>query len=91
MKATWIPATPILSHGIEPIQGLSIPTRAELSAGRELTASERRLQLPNFVEMFHWESMWNLLPLRLPTPGNASAWTGRLCRSHYQWFPPDKS
>ena len=91
MKAIWIPAAPILSHVIEPIQGLSIPTRAELSAGRDLTASERRLQLPNFVEMFHWEAMWNLLPLRLPTPGDASAWTGRLCRSHYQWFPLDKS
>jgi hypothetical protein len=91
MKAIWIPAAPILSHVIEPIQGLSIPTRAELSAGRDLTASERRLQLPNFVAMFHWEAMWNLLPLRLPTPGNASAWTGRLCRSHYQWFALDKS
>jgi len=56
MKAIWIPAAPILSHVIEPIQGLSIPTRAELSAGRDLTASERRLQLPNFVEMFHWEA-----------------------------------
>ena len=25
------------------------------------------------------------------TPGDVSAWTGRLCRSHYQWFPLDKS
>lgn len=91
MKAIWIPAARILNHVIEPIQGLSIPTRAELSTGRDLTATERRLQLPNFVKMFHWEAMWNLLPLRLPTPGSASAWTGRLCRSHYQWFPLDKS
>jgi hypothetical protein len=70
MKAIWIPAAPILSHVIQPIQGLSTPTRAELSAERDLAASERRLQLPNFVAMFHREAMWNLLPLRLPSPGN---------------------
>ena len=91
MKAIRIPAAPIFSHVIQPFEGLSNPTRAELSAGRDLSASERRLQLPNFVEMFHWEAMWNLLPLRLPTPGDASAWTGRLCRSHYQWLPVDES
>ena len=91
MKAICIPAIPVPAHVIQPFEGLSNPTRAELSAGRDLSASERRLQLPNFVAMFSWEAMRNLLPLRLPTPGETPAWTRRLCRSHYQWLPADKS
>jgi len=91
MKAICIPAVPVPMHVIQPFEGLSNPTRAELSAGRDLSASERRLQLPNFVSMFHWGAMRNLLPLRLPTPGETPAWSGRLCRSHYQWLPVDKS
>jgi hypothetical protein len=91
MKSICIPAVLLPVHVIQPFEGLSHPTRAELSAGRDLAASERRLQLPNFVEMFHWEAIRNLLPLRLPTPGNVPAWTGRLCRSYYQWLPVDES
>ena len=91
MKAICIPAVPVRVHVIQPFEGLINPTRAELSAGRDLSASDRRLQLPNFVEMFHWGAMRNLLPLQLPTPGDAPAWMGRLCRSHYQWLPVDKS
>ena len=91
MKAIWIPAAPILSHVIQPFEGLCNPTRAELSAGRNLSASERRLQLPNFVAMFDWGAIRNLLPLRLPTPGETPAWTRRLCRSHYQCLPVDES
>jgi hypothetical protein len=91
MKTTWIPAAPILSHDIQPFEGLSIPTRSELSAGRDLSAAERRLQLPNFVAMFDWGAIRNLLPLRLPAPGETPAWTRRLCRSHYQWLPVDES
>jgi len=91
MKSICIPAVPVPVHAIQPFEGLNNPTRAELSAGRDLSASERRLQLPNFVAMFRWEAMRNLLPLRLPTPGETPAWTRRLCRSHYQWLPVDKS
>ncbi len=91
MKTTWIPAAPILSHDIQPFEGLSIPTRSELSAGRDLSAAERCLQLPNFVAMFDWGAIRNLLPLRLPAPGETPAWTRRLCRSHYQWLPVDES
>ena len=91
MKTILIPAAPILSHVIQPFEGLSNPTRAELSAGRDLSASERRLQLPNFVAMFDWGAIRNLLPLRLPTPGESTNWSGRLCRSHYQSQPVDES
>ena len=38
-----------------------------------------------------WGAIRNLLPLRLPAPGETPAWTRRLCRSHYQWLPVDES
>lgn len=91
MTAILIPESLLLTPTVQPFEGLNNPTRAELSAGRDLSASERRLQLPNFVAMFDWEAMWNLLPLRLPTPGVPPVWSGRLCRSHYQWLPLDRS
>jgi hypothetical protein len=61
-------------------------SRAELSESRMLPATERRLRLPHFVETFRWESIRAFLPLQLPTPGEAPAWGGRLCRSYYQWL-----
>jgi len=91
MKAIWVSTAPLPALTVHPFEGLSNPTRAELSAGRDLPASERRLQLPNFVAMFHWEAIWNVLPLRLPAPGETPAWTGRLCRSYYQWLPVDRA
>jgi hypothetical protein len=91
MKAILILAVPVSVHVIQPFERLSNPTRAGLSAGRDLSASERRLQLPNFVSMFHWEAMRNLMPLRLPTPGETPVWSERLCRSHYLWLPVDES
>ncbi len=86
-----VPATPVVASIIpvsEPFAGLSKPTRAGLVAGRELPASERRLQLPGFVEMFHWENIRQHLPLKLPTPGEPPAWAQRGCRSYYLWDKP---
>ena len=91
MKLTWIPPTPILASvqlANSPFQGISNPTRAELTVGREIPASERRLELPNFVAMFHWDALRQHLPLQLPTPGDPPAWMGRQCRSCYQWLAP---
>ncbi len=91
MKSVWIPTTSTstaVAPTASPFQGLSNPTRAELAAGREVPASERRLQLPNFVEMFHWETICQHLPLKLPAPGQSPAWKGRWCRSYYQWMAP---
>lgn len=95
-KVIWIPAAPVLTQMAPDMQafpGLSNPSRAELSAGRDLPASERRLQLENFVELFDWRAMRDrgLLPLQLPTPGEAAGWSGRWCRSHYQWQGMDES
>jgi len=91
MKRVWIPPTPLVaavSVANSPFEGLTLPTRADLAAGREISASERRLQLPNFVEMFHWDTILAHLPIKLPTPGEPPDWAGRHCRSHYQWIAP---
>jgi len=89
MNTRWVPAQPVTTAihvPNSPFEQLQRQTRAGLSAGRALLAAERRLQLPNFVELFRWEAIRPLLPLKLPTPGEPSPWTGRLCRSHYQWL-----
>jgi len=92
MNTRWVPAQPLskqISIPDSPFQQLQRQTRAQLSTGRILPAAERRLQLPNFVELFRWEAICPLLPLKLPTPGEPSPWAGRLCRSHYQWVAGD--
>ena len=61
-------------------------SRAQLAASRCLPATERRLQLPYFVETFGWENIRPHLPLPLSTPSEAPAWSGRVCRSYYQWL-----
>jgi hypothetical protein len=94
MKTIWVPAFQTVASiclELQPFQGLNYPTRAELAAGRDIPAAERRLQLPNFVELFHWAAIHPHLPLKLPTPGDPPAWTGRLCRSLYQWMAPTET
>jgi hypothetical protein len=92
MNSAWIPAASvvdkveILASPFEHLQGFS---RAELAQTRNLPAAERRSLLPNFRELFRWETILPLLPLKLPTPGKPPAWNGRWCRSWYRWLPPD--
>jgi hypothetical protein len=89
MNTFWIPSSPMMASidlPPSPIEQLQRLTRAELSESRALPAAERRLQLPYFVETFRWERIRSYLPLQLPTPGKASAWSGRVCRSYYQWL-----
>lgn len=92
MKTIWIPpaprnaAAPLVQSPFGQLQRL---TRAELSESRGLPAAARRLQLPYFVETFCWERIRSHLPLQLPTPGEAPAWSGRVCRSYYQWLGID--
>lgn len=80
---------PSLSMPDSPFHQLQGPARSELAETRSLPAAERRLLIPNFVELFRWEAIRPLLPLQLPTPGEPPAWQGRVCRSYYQWLPPD--
>ncbi len=92
MKPIWVPATPVtatVSIAASPFSALKSMTRSELAESRAIPAAERRLQIPNFVEIFRWEAIQPLLPIKLPTPGEPFAWAGRLCRSHYQWLIPD--
>jgi len=92
MNTIWIPATPLvpaLAVPDSPFQRLTSFSRAELAAARDLPAAQRRLLIPDFVELFRWEVIRPLLPLRLPTPGQPPPWAGRRCRSCYQWLPSD--
>ena len=93
MNTHWVPATPVVpavSVSPSPFQSLASFSRADLAATRALPAAERRLRIPNFVELFCWEAIRPLLPLQLPTPGDPPPWAGRRCRSYYRWQPsPD--
>jgi hypothetical protein len=92
MNTGWIPSAPVkavIDLADSPFGQLQRLTRAELSASRVLPAAERRLQLPYFAETFCWERLRPHLPLQLPTPGEAPAWSGRVCRSYYQWLGSD--
>jgi hypothetical protein len=92
MSHLLVPATPVtacVTVSETPFGGLANVSRSELAESRSIPAAERRLLLPNFVEVFRWETIRRLLPLKLPTPGSPSPWPGRLCRSCYEWLPPD--
>lgn len=94
MKPLWIPATPCVKQITvpdSPFHGLNRLSRAELVRTRDLPATERRLQLPNFIELFRWDAIRQQLPLKLPTPGDPPNWKARRCRSYYQWLPPEAS
>lgn len=93
MSSLLVPATPItasVSVPDSPFRSLPHFSRSELAQTRSLAAAERRLLLPNFVELFRWEAIRPLLPLQLPTPGDPPPWSERRCRSYYRWLPPDE-
>lgn len=90
MNTIWVPATPVtpaVAIPDSPFQKLASFSRAELAATRNLPATERRLLIPNFVELFCWQAIRPRLPLPLPTPGHPPSWAGRACRSFYRWQP----
>jgi len=92
MNSLWIPAIPrqsVLQASATLFGSLPRLSRAQLAASRCLPATERRLQLPYFVETFRWERIRPLLPLQLSTLGEPLTWSGRVCRSYYQWLGSD--
>ena len=92
MKSIQVPATSLTASMTllnTPFKELETLTRAELAESRTIPAAERRLQLSNFVDLFRWEAILPLLPIKLPTPGDPPACSSRLCRSYYQWLPAD--
>jgi len=72
-----------------PFRQLTSLSRADLLATREIAAAERRSLGPTFVQIFAWETLRPLLPLRLELPPLVPVWRARTCRSHYVWQPPE--
>jgi hypothetical protein len=73
MNTFWIPAAPLLAAvhvTTSPFQPLTPPTRAELAESRDVPAAERRLQLPNFVGIFHWDNLASTCPSNCRHPGS---------------------
>jgi hypothetical protein len=92
MNKVLIPAAcvvPSIAMPDSPFHQLKSFSRSQLAETRLIPAAERRLLIPNFVELFRWEAIRPLLPLQLPSPGDPPAWLGRTCRSAYQWLPPE--
>jgi len=93
MSTIWVPATPLrpaVAVTGSPFLGLESFSQGELAATRSLPAVERRLLIPNFIELFRWEALRPLLPIQLPTPGVPPPWGGRGCRSFYRWLPSEE-
>jgi hypothetical protein len=72
-----------------PFQALRGLTRADLAETRDLPAAERRQATEHFCATFAWDTIRPHLPFRLAVPEEVPKWLPRLCRSHYQWLPPD--
>jgi len=92
MSTIWVPATPIVCSVTitdSPFTHLASMSRSELADRCQTAAAQRRQLIPNFADLFRWETIRSLLPLKLPTPGDPLAWNGRGCRSYYRWFSPD--
>jgi hypothetical protein len=69
MNKLLVPAAcvvPSIAIPDSPFHQLQPPRRSELVENRSLPAAERRLLIPNFVELFRFEAIRPLLPLQLP-------------------------
>lgn len=77
--------------GESPFHNLKGLSRQELVQARaaETPAARLRGLTANFQEFFGWEQIRTCLPLRLHVPDSVPAWRPRMCRSYYQWLPPD--
>ena len=72
-----------------PFHGLTTFSQSELANTRDVAAEDRRLLTEHFVDTFQWETVRPHLPIQLELPPGVRPWRSRLCRSHYQWLPPD--
>ncbi len=72
-----------------PFHALLGLARADLAKTRDLPAAERRQWTEHFCATLAWDVLHPQLPLRLAVPEGVPKWLPRLCRSHYQWLPPD--
>jgi len=92
LALTWSPedaSLPLVPDS--PFHQLVGLSRQEMKASLGLDAATRRQLTRHFVTIFQWEAVRPLLPLRLVVPPGIPPWTGRLCRSHYLWRPPESA
>jgi hypothetical protein len=78
-----------LSVSQGPFHRLTTLSRSELANTRNIAAEDRRLLTEHFVSAFQWETVRPHLPIRLELPPGVPPWRPRICRSYYQWLPPD--
>jgi len=72
-----------------PFQHLTTFSQSELANTRDIPAEDRRLLTEHFVSTFQWEMVRPHLPIHLELPPGVQPWRARICRSYYQWVPPD--
>jgi len=72
-----------------PFHALVGLARADLAETRDVPAAERRPLTEHFCATLAWDTLRLHLPFRLTVPEGVPKWLPRLCRSHYQWLPPD--
>jgi len=72
-----------------PFHRLTTFSRSELANTRNISAEDRRLLTEHFVSIFQWDVVCLHLPIRLELPPGVRYWRPRICRSYYQWIPPD--
>lgn len=88
----WIPASAPylpLAVAVSPLAGLGRLSLKEWDTLQVLTAAERRLYVPGFVDVFRWEALRAHLPLQVAPLPAVPPWPGRRCRSYYQWAVPE--
>jgi hypothetical protein len=72
-----------------PFHRLTTLSKSELAQTRDIPAADRRLLAEHFAATFQWETVHPHLPIRLELPPGVRHWGPRICRSYYQWIPPD--
>ena len=71
MNRLLIPSTalvPTIAMPDSPFHQLQSPSRSELAETRSIPAAERRLLIPNFVELFRWEAIRPCCHSSCPAP-----------------------
>lgn len=70
------------------LTGLSREALVQARA-KETPAAQLRSLTCYFQSVFDWPQIRTILPLRLCVPADVPPWRPRVCRSYYQWLPPD--
>jgi hypothetical protein len=92
-KIVWVPpSAPATPQEVpdRPFRALGTLPRKQWIALREvLSASERRLYTPGFLNVFPWDAIREHLPLPVASLPDVPLWPGRRCRAYYQYIEPE--